>query len=137
MERRARPPAELRGAAQRDLTVPPRAGASQRLAQDRLLQLELRRVVQLLIRAAAAARDIGARRGAAAGAGLEEGLGDRPRITGSDRFHPHAQAVARHGSRHQDDLALVARQTEAAVHAFLDRHLGRVARLQARASGHG
>src|SRR4029453_13228355 len=94
--------------------------------QDVLLEAQLCRVVELLVRAAAAARDVGARARAAVRRPGEERLRPSPDEARPRRLHAHAQPVAREGPGHEDDLPLVAREAEAAIDAFLDGDLDAV-----------
>src|SRR5262249_10062653 len=120
-----------------ELPRPRRARALQRLAQDGGLQPQLGRVVELLVGAAATARDVGTRAGTPLGRWLDQRLPPSLDITGTRALHAHAQAIVREGVGHEHDLALVTRQALAAVDALLHRDLDDVPGAEPARAAHG
>ena len=129
----ARAPSLLRRRHHLDRVRPRTPRALERLAQDALLQPELLLVVDVLVRAAAAGREEGTGRVApvrrSPRAGSPAARGRSPCATAR---HARAHPVAGNAAGHEHDLALVAREAQAAVDTLLDREVDAVAQPQAR-----
>src|SRR4029077_20144473 len=63
---------------------------------------------------------------------LEHGFDDTARVTGLDGLHPDAQAVAGMRARHQEHLAFVPEEAQAAIDGLLDLRLDDVSPSHAR-----
>jgi hypothetical protein len=120
MEECPRPPSFLGRAVHEDLARPFDAGPSQGFAQDRFLERELAGIVELLVGAAAAAMEEGARGRAPARRRLEHFLEAGAGIATRHRLYTDSKALTGQPAWNEDDLAVVPREAEASIDPLLD-----------------
>ena len=105
---------------QEDLARPFDAGPRQGFVQDRFLERELAGVVELLVGAAAAAMEEGARGRATASRRLQHFHEAGAGIATGHRFHTDPEALTGQPAWNEDDLAVMPREAQASIDRLLD-----------------